>query len=82
MFFFHQIAGARAGTKGSEHNNLILSLTPTLKISLKRVVNAVTEKLLENEDGFESFDCFSGQVEMVRLAQLGCLMNFAISKSR
>ena len=68
-----QIAGARAGTKGSEHNNFILALTPTSKISLKRVFNAVIEKLLENEDGFESFDFFSGQVEKIQ-TPIACVM--------
>ena len=43
-----------------------MALTPTSKISLKRIVNSITEKLLALENGFETYDCFSGQVEKVK----------------
>ena len=62
-----QIAGATAGVKGSEHNNFIVALTPTVKISLKRVFDEVIQKLVFLEDGFDTFDCFSGQVEKVKI---------------
>ena len=60
-----QVAGSAAGQKGSEHNNLIITLTPTVKISLKRAFDAITEKFIDCSDGFEAYDCFSGQVENV-----------------
>ena len=47
-----------------------MALTPTSKISLKRVVNSITEKLLALENGSETYDCFSGQVEKVK-----CVLN-------
>ena len=40
-----QIAGATAGVKGSEHNNFIVALTPTVKISLKRVFDEVDPEI-------------------------------------
>lgn len=42
-----------------------MALTPTLKISLRRVFDEVINKVVEVEDGFDTFDCFSGQVEKV-----------------
>ena len=60
-----KIAGSPAGKKGDEHNNMILALTPTAKISLKRTFDKITESFLESEDGFQAFDCYSGEMEMV-----------------
>ena len=66
--FSYQIAGAKQGYKGSESNNMILALTPTTKISLKRLFDTVTEDLVNlQDDGFEAFDCFSGEVVKVKL---------------
>ena len=65
-FIFNiQIVGALKGEKGNEHNNLILTLTPTIKISLKRAFDSITEKFLLAQDGFEAYDCYTGQVEKV-----------------
>ena len=63
--FYFKIAGAQVGEKGNEHNNLLLALTPTIKISLKRAFNEVTEKIIGEENGFHTFDCFSNQIEQV-----------------
>ena len=63
--FNMQVAGSAVGEKGNEHNNLIITLTPTIKISLKRAFDAITEKFLECANGFEAYDCYSGQVEKV-----------------
>ena len=65
MFDNAQIAGAQAGIKGNEHNNFILSLSPTVKIPLKKAFFKILERMLEIEDGFEAYDCFSGQIEQV-----------------
>ena len=63
-----QVAGAPHGYKGGESNNMILALTPTTKISLKRVFDAMTEDLTSlPDDGFEAFDVFSNEVVKVNL---------------
>ena len=60
-----QIAGAPAGKKGDEHSNMILCLTQTKKISLKRAFDKIVERVLDAEVGFQAFDCATGEIEMV-----------------
>ena len=63
-----QLAGAPAGVKGGESNNIILGLTDTSKISLKRLFDGMCEEFVRLErDGFECFDCFTGKIEKVKL---------------
>jgi hypothetical protein len=63
-----QIAGAPAGFKGSEYNNIILSLTDTSKISLKRLFDGVCGEFTRLErDGFECYDDFTGKIEKVKI---------------
>ena len=53
------------GIKGNEHNNLMVTLTPTVKISLKRVFNLFVENCLSVEAGFRAYDCLTGRMEQV-----------------
>ena len=63
-----QIAGASPGFKGGESNNMILALTPTVKISLKRVFDTIVEDIVALQaGGFEAFDMFSKEVVRVKL---------------
>lgn len=69
-----QIAGAPKGYKGGESNNMILALTPTTKISLKRLFDTMTEDLRDlQNDGFDAFDFFSGEVVKVKLP-IACVL--------
>ena len=61
-----QFAGTPAGMKGNEHNNVILSLTDTSKISLKRLFEGIGGEFQRLSSGFHCFDSFSGQVELVK----------------
>ena len=72
-----KVAGAVSGFKGDEHNNFILTLTPTIKISLKRAFFALTDKFKEAEAGFEAFDCFSGQMENVGNSDISNMSSIA-----
>ena len=51
--------------KGDEHNNLILTLTPTKKVSLKRLFNLTVEKILSESAGFQAYDCATRRMEHV-----------------
>ena len=63
-----QLAGAESGYKGSDSNNMIIALSPTLKISLKSIFeNLIADLVNLQEDGFEAFDCFSNAVVKVKL---------------
>ena len=63
-----QLAGAPAGIKGGESNNMILALTDTSKISLRRLFdNMCGEFQRIDAEGFTCFDCFSGKVEKVKM---------------
>ena len=44
---------------------MILSLTPTVKISSARVFQEITRQIVEIEPGFQAYDCFTGKIEMV-----------------
>ena len=45
---------------------MILALTPTTNISLKRVFDTMTEDIVNLQvDGFDAFDCFSNEVVKV-----------------
>ena len=61
-----QFAGAPAGIKGSEHNNVILALTDTSKISLKRLFDGICGEFHNLSNGFHCYDSFSGKVEKVK----------------
>ena len=60
-----QIAGAPAGKKGDEHHNMICCLTPTIKISLKRAFDKIAESVKDVRNGFQAYDCYSGEIETV-----------------
>jgi len=63
-----QIAGAGAGIKGNENNNMILSLTDTSKISLKRLFDGMCQEFVRlGREGFECYDSFTNKVEKVKL---------------
>ena len=63
-----QIAGSPSGLKGGEYNNIILSLTDTSKISLKKLFDGVCQELTRLErDGFECYDDFTGKIEKVKI---------------
>ena len=61
-----QIAGARPGYKGNEFSNMILSLTPTAKISSARVFNEIVTQVKSVEAGFRAYDCYTDKIETVR----------------
>ena len=65
IFIDYQIAGAQPGYKGNEFSNMILSLTPTVKISSDRVFKEITGQIVEIEPGFQAYDCFTGKIETV-----------------
>ena len=80
-YFYQQIAGAKAGKKGDEFSNMILSLTPTVKISLARVFNEMATQIRGLENGFQAFDCFTGRIETVSrrlFAPTLCLIHFML----
>ena len=55
-----QIAGAPHGHKGGESNNMLLALTPTMNISLKRLFDTVIEDLvLLQDEGFDAYDMYT-----------------------
>ena len=66
----YQIAGAQPGYKRNEFSNMILSLTPTVKISSARVFKEITSQIVACEQGFQAYDCFTGKIEMVGLFDL------------
>ena len=62
-----QLAGSPAGVKGNEFNNIIVGLTDTSKISLKRLFDGICGEFVNiNRDGFECYDCFTGKIEKVK----------------
>ena len=67
IFLNYQIAGAPPGYKGNEFSNMILGLSPTVKISSVRVFNEITSQIVACEQGFEAYDCFTGKIELVGL---------------
>ena len=63
-----QIAGAPHGHKGGESNNMLLALTPTMNISLKRLFDTVIEDLvLLQDEGFDAYDMYTNEVVKVKL---------------
>ena len=44
---------------------MILSLTPTVKISLARVFDEMATQIRGLENGFQTFDCLTGRIETV-----------------
>ena len=44
---------------------MILCLTQTKKISLKRAFDKISERMLDAENGFQAFDCATGEIETV-----------------
>ena len=61
-----QFAGAAAGVKGGEYNNVILALTDTSTISLKRLFDGMVGEFKRLENGFQCYDSFSEKVETVK----------------
>ena len=63
-----QIAGAPPGIKGNEFNNMIIGLTDTSKISLRRLFDGVCEQFVRlGTEGFECYDSFTNKIEKVKL---------------
>ena len=63
-----QLAGAGAGIKGNEFNNMILGLTDTATISLKRLFDGICADFVRlGSTGFECFDMFTKQIEKVKV---------------
>ena len=73
--FHFQIAGARPGYKGNEFSNMILSLTPTAKISSARVFNEIVTQVKSVEAGFRAYDCYTDKIETVRYFRFLFLLN-------
>ena len=61
-----QFAGAGAVVKGGEYNNVILALTDTSSISLKRLFDGMVGEFKRLENGFKCYDSFSDKVETVK----------------
>ena len=53
------------GRKGDEFNNLIVALTPTQRVSMKRVFDIAVNRILSESSGFQAFDIMTGRVEKV-----------------
>ena len=44
---------------------MICCLTPTIKISLKRAFDKISESVKDVRNGFQAYDCYSGEIETV-----------------
>ena len=55
------------GSKGTESCNMIVALTPTLKVSLRRVFDLAIDQMNSEATGFEAFDIMSGKLEKVMM---------------
>ena len=64
-----QFAGAISGVKGNEYNNIIVALSDTEKISMKRVFDVVCEEFIDlGNNSFECYDSFTGKKEKVKVS--------------
>ena len=61
-----QFAGAGAGVKGGDYNNVILALSDSSSISLKRLFDGMVGEFKRLENGFQCYDSFSEKVETVK----------------